>query len=71
MFYTLTNSFHGTQTRVRPTFNGTEYRLNKSQVARAWRKLCGISGCTCGGPCGERGGISTQSLPSGGAVVYA
>ena len=50
--YTLVNDFHNTFTRVR-----TEDRmLNRRQVLRAWRKLCGMHDCECGGYAGERGG---------------
>ncbi|MFA5377167.1 MAG: hypothetical protein WC455_15555 [Dehalococcoidia bacterium] len=65
--YTIANSFHNSecQTKYSP-----EQRYNAPQSAadakergqeaiyaaqrRAWRKLCGISGCTCGNAWGER-----------------
>jgi len=46
-----------TSVRVRPTPSehgaGT---LSRRQVHRAWRALCGIEDCACGGYAGERGG---------------
>lgn len=48
----LTNDFHNTATAVVAT-NG---KINARQARRAWHNLCGIDGCTCGGPAGERGG---------------
>ncbi len=49
---TIRNDFHNTEVRIRANI-GEE--LTWSQIMRARRKLCGIAGCTCGGPCGERG----------------
>ena len=55
----LTNDFHNTHTTVRATVldHGmhTEISLTKRQMSRAQRALCGIDGCTCGGPAGIRG----------------
>jgi len=50
--YTLYNDFHATRAVVRPT--GPDKRLTNSQVKRAWRKLCGMSDCTCGDEAGCR-----------------
>jgi hypothetical protein len=56
---TLANNFHNTETRVRTQVldHGThhEITLTKSQMSRAAHVLCGIAGCTCGGPAGIRG----------------
>ena len=49
---TLRNSYHCTAVQVRVQI-GDE--LTPSQVQRARQTLCGIHGCTCGGPAGERG----------------
>lgn len=55
MQITLTNNFHGTSTRVRiKPASGGLYLLSKRQAHEAWRKLCGVSGCSCGGIAGER-----------------
>jgi len=53
MTVTLRNDFHNSEARVRVA--GLPATLTRSQVVRVRRKLCGISGCTCGGPLGERG----------------
>ncbi len=50
--FTLTNDFHDTETIV-VSANGT---LNRRQVRRAWKALCGTETCTCGGEAGQRGG---------------
>ncbi len=63
---TLKNTFHGTSINLRPR----DSRLSVHQVRRARRILCGIDGCTCGGPCGERGAeYVTYADPWGGATV--
>ena len=49
---TLRNDFHNTEVRLRAKRGD---RLTPSQIRRAWETLCGIPGCTCGGPLGERG----------------
>ncbi len=49
--HVLYNEYHATTATVRPAWGGT---LSHEQVRRAWRKLCGVAGCTCGGPAGER-----------------
>ena len=46
----LRNDFHNTKTYVL----ATDGEITRSQAMRARRKLCGIGGCACGGPCGER-----------------
>jgi hypothetical protein len=53
---TLTNSFHGTEARVRPVpeRKGVGY-ISRKTALRLRRELCGIEGCTCGGEFGERG----------------
>jgi len=50
---TLRNEFHGSEVTLR--VNSMPCELSASQVRRARNTLCGISGCTCGGPLGERG----------------
>ncbi len=40
----LTNSYHGTATRVRVDGDGG---LSRRQVARARRVLCGVTDCRC------------------------
>jgi len=49
---TIRNDFHNTEVSIRANI-GDE--LTESQIKRARNELCGISGCTCGGPIGERG----------------
>lgn len=49
---TIRNDFHNTEVSIRANI-GDE--LTESQIKRARNELCGISGCTCGGPVGERG----------------
>ena len=49
---TIRNSFHCTAVILKANI-GDE--LTPSQVKRARQTLCGIHGCTCGGPAGERG----------------
>ena len=50
--YRLVNHFHNTVAYVRTD----DRMLNRQQVLRAWRKLCGMHDCDCGGYAGERGG---------------
>lgn len=45
----LTNNFHNTVTHVY-TKDGW---LTRRQVRRAWNKLCGFAGCTCGDDTGS------------------
>lgn len=42
---TLTNDFHKTEAKVKPTQGGF---LNRDQVKRVRKKLCGKDGCCCG-----------------------
>lgn len=58
---TVKNSFHHTAVQIRAEI-GDE--LTASQIRRARKELCGIRGCLCGGPIGERG-------PQDGFVVTA
>jgi len=55
----LVNDFHSTKATVRTQvlWHGVhcEITLTASQMKRARRILCGIKGCTCGGPGGIRG----------------
>ena len=52
-FAILANNFHHTTARVRVGLGNTE--LSANQVRRLRNKLCGMSGCTCGGVLGQRG----------------
>ena len=57
----LSNDFHNTEAEVCPVaitsgrFAGC-HRVSKRQARRAWKQLCGIRECVCGGTFGERGG---------------
>lgn len=51
MKITLTNCIHNTQVTLK-TKTGW---LSKAQLDKAWKYLCGIESCTCGGYAGERG----------------
>jgi hypothetical protein len=54
---TLTNSFHNTEARVRPIPQGDGYSfISRKTALRLRRELCGVTGCTCGGEFGQRGG---------------
>ena len=61
MQVTLTNSFLGTSATVRPVpitegrFAGM-HKVSRSTALRLRAKLCGASGCACGGNFGECGG---------------
>jgi hypothetical protein len=50
--YTIRNDFHGTSATVRVGESGL---LSPGQIKRVRKALCGIDGCTCGGPLSERG----------------
>lgn len=58
---TLTNDFHNTSATVRPSlikdgrFAGY-HKISRKTALRLRNELCGISGCSCGGNFGERGG---------------
>ncbi len=60
--YTLINSFHNTSATVRPVpitegrFCGMS-KISRKTALRLRAELCGVSGCTCGGNFGERGGV--------------
>lgn len=53
---TLNNSFHNTQIRIRTTLTWEQIehraysgdKAAKALKSRIRRKLCGVSGCTCG-----------------------
>lgn len=52
----LTNNFHNTETVVHAfsrAGSGAIF-INRNQVNRAWKKLCGVKGCTCGDVAGCR-----------------
>ena len=59
---TLTNEFHNTSATVRPVaitegrFAGL-HKVSRKTALRLRSELCGVSGCTCGGNFGERGGV--------------
>jgi len=48
----LHNDFHGTSVQI--NLRGGK-AMSKYQVRRAWKALCGIKTCQCGGVAGERG----------------
>ena len=50
---TLVNTFHGTETQIRATPGA---HVSRRVERRAWRALCGVRDCTCGGAGGVRGG---------------
>jgi hypothetical protein len=52
MLITLKNDFHDSETIIRRPASG---KLSDRQVKRSKKILCGVSGCTCSGPGGERG----------------
>ncbi len=52
MYITLKNEFHNTECRLRAAYGKP---LSPTQIRRARRALCGVSGCVCGGNLGERG----------------
>ena len=59
--FTLTNDFHNTEATIRPVaitsgrFAGL-HMVSRATLLRVKRKLCGMTGCCCGGQFGERGG---------------
>jgi hypothetical protein len=59
---TLTNDFHNSSAAVRPVaitegrFAGM-HKISRKTALRLRSELCGVSGCTCGGNFGERGGV--------------
>ena len=52
MLITLKNDFHNTETSIRVGANGL---VSHRTGQRAWKNLCGQSGCICGGVLGQRG----------------
>ena len=47
---TLTNDFHNTEATVIPKWNSSGMGIvSRQAMTRAFRKLCGIAGCCCGG----------------------
>lgn len=52
MLINLTNNFHNTETMIRVAAGKVSHRAG----LRAWRNLCGVKGCICGGILGQRGG---------------
>lgn len=60
MILVLTNNFHNTEVRVR--IDSIPGLLTAAQVARATKKLCGMSDCTCGGIRGPQYGPDGQRL---------
>ena len=59
---TITNDYHNSAVTLRANV-GDE--LSRSQIRRARAALCGLDGCTCGGPIGDRGrqaGFTIQQL---------
>ncbi len=59
MKITLTNDFHNTEATV---IVNDSMMLSNSQIKRAQKKLCGMSGCECSNAAGTRG---RQYLPDG------
>jgi len=53
MFVKLYNDFHNTEVTLR--VSDLPVTLSSNQIRRARKELCGVDGCTCGGPLGERG----------------
>lgn len=50
--YTIRNDFHNSTANVRVSGDGV---LSAGQIRTVRNKLCGISGCTCGGELSQRG----------------
>lgn len=64
IYITYSNDFHGTSARVRVTESRSgQYDLSRDQVRRIRAKLCGVSGCTCGGVIGQRGPNEGDGTP--------
>ena len=58
---TLTNDFHNSIARCRPTLiadgrNRGYYKITRRTATRLRAQLCGNAECSCGGNFGERGG---------------
>ncbi len=59
---TIKNNFHNSEISLRANV-GDE--LTARQIERSKRELCGMDGCTCGGPVGNRGpqdGFSIEQI---------
>lgn len=52
MLVTLKNDFHNTETTIRVIDGRVSHRAGRN----AWKNLCGVDGCICGGILGQRGG---------------
>ena len=68
---TITNNFHGTSVNLKANI-GDE--LTESQVKRARKQLCGVSGCTCWGMLGNRGkqdGFTVEQIDVNRVVLVA
>lgn len=67
---TIRNDFHRTAvTLLLKPASGLNPELTKSQINRACRQLCGIDGCACGGPIGDRP-VCTQAIAPDRVEVY-
>jgi len=62
MKITLTNDFHRTEHTI-IVRNGV---VSHRAASNSQRKLCGVDGCICGGPMGQRG---TQVDADGNALI--
>jgi len=51
----LTNDFHNTEINLKADISSGSPWLTKRQLDRAYKALCGIETCTCGGYAAERG----------------
>ena len=67
---TITNDYHNSRANVRVNASG-ETMLTRSTVLRVRRKLCGISGCMCGGVLGQRGNqtVEISAMADGEAMI--
>ena len=68
---TVKNSFHGTAVVLRARL-GKE--LTSGQIKKARKELCGVCGCTCGGPIGNRGpqdGFTVEQISVNRVVLIA
>jgi len=63
---TFSNDFHNTTVRVRPK----DGRISVSQARRAWRELCGIRSCTCGGIRGRQA-VDYEEQADGSLIILA
>jgi hypothetical protein len=71
----VTNGFHNTATTAFARQCGSQWILSATQARRIRNHLCGVGGCTCGGPLGERNGMPGQpraiATPSGSSSYLA